>query len=227
MSSDPTPTALPALTTLKLLVVDDSRTCLMLVRNILSTTGCDVHLCDSPVAALSAVRTFKPDVILCDLDMPEMHGFEFIGAVRNMPDVANIPILVMTGRMDSEAMAQSIYAGADAFISKDQVRISLKPHLLAMLRVKVAHEKTIQGKQLEAIQALIGTYKHEFGNSLAILEGTIRRLLRNHPALREDSTTEDIRGALDRIQRTLTKLDELREYSEDVYANNAKTLKVG
>jgi len=224
MSSDQILANLPIL---KLVVVDDSRTCLMHISNILSGSTYKIHLCDSPSAALSEIVNFKPDMILCDLEMPGMHGFEFIKAVRNMPEAAALPILVMTARMDAEAMSQSIHAGADAFISKDQLRISLKPHILAMLRMKVNHEKAIQGKQLEAIQALIGTYKHEFGNSLAVLEGTIRRLHRNHPSLREDSTSDDIQRALDRIQKTLKKLDELREYTEDVYGSNAKILKVG
>ena len=210
----------------RIMIVDDSRAVLEGIRLILSNAQHQVFCTTLPKEALTQLETFNPDLIICDLDMPEMNGYEFIKAVR--ADVArkSTPILVLTGVNDSRAMAQSILCGADAFTPKETIRYAIEPQILALLRIKCIREEALRGKQLSAVQTLIGTYKHDFGNLLAIIEGKTRILIKNHPELEKDPSLQSIQNSAARLLETLKKLDELRTYEEIDYSKGSKTLKI-
>ncbi|PZR18722.1 MAG: hypothetical protein DI536_02260 [Archangium gephyra] len=80
----------------RVLVVDDDRRALELVRAALTPQGYDVETCESGAAALNAARANKPDVLLTDLMMPEMSGFELVEHLAADPALRSIPVLVLT-----------------------------------------------------------------------------------------------------------------------------------
>ncbi len=216
----PTPTA-------KILIVDDSRAFSKGLGSILESSQYELFFETSPVVALSKIDAIAPDIIISDLEMPEMHGFEFIKKLRLNQSLSTVPIMVLTSSNDTDSMSQSILSGADAFCSKDTIRHTIQPQILAMLRLKKIFEGSIRGKQLEAVKALIDTYKHEFGNALTILEGMLRKLSKNHLQIVEDPAMHSIVKSVDRLKETLNKLNELRNYQEESYSLDSKILKVG
>ncbi|MGV3619724.1 MAG: response regulator [Archangium sp.] len=80
----------------RVLVVDDDRRALELVRAALTPQGYDVETCESGAAALVAARARKPDVLLTDLMMPEMSGFELVETLAADPELRSVPVLVLT-----------------------------------------------------------------------------------------------------------------------------------
>lgn len=210
----------------RILLLDDSKAFLSGLCSLLQNSGYELICHSSAHSALDDIKVNNPDVIVCDLSMPEMHGFDFIEKIKQQEALSAVPILVLTGQTDTETMSKSITKGADAFCSKNNIRYVIEPQLQALLRLKTTYENAIRGKQLEAVKNLIGTYKHEFGNALTILEGMIRKLTKNNPVLQDDPAKVRIDSSIERITKTLEKLDKLSNYEEEPYSPDTKILKV-
>ena len=210
----------------RILMLDDSKAFLGGLCSILANSGYELICHTSPYSALEDIQNKIPDVIICDLSMPEMHGFDFIGQIKKIESLSCIPILVLTGETDTETMSNSISNGADAFCSKSNIRFFIEPQLQALLRLKITYENAIRGKQIEAIKNLIGTYKHEFGNALTILDGMFKKILKKHPDLHNEHAKLRIDLSIERMTSTLEKLDKLSNYEEEKYSSSSKIVKV-
>ena len=213
--------------TARILILDDSRAFLSGIKSILASCPYEITSHTSPQNALNEIQLNKFDIIISDLEMPEISGFEFIKRVRENLSLVSVPILALTGTTDTDAMSRAIESGADAFCSKENIRYTIFPQILALLRLRSTYEASTRGMQLEAVKALIGTYKHEFGNSLAIIDGKLRKLNKTFPDILEDPAMESIQSAVKKFNETLLKLNELRHYDEEKYSSGSNILKVG
>jgi CheY-like chemotaxis protein len=81
----------------RILVVDDDKEFLEELREMLAVTGYEVTSVGDSIAAVKAARVVKPDVILLDLRMKAMSGFEVADRLKGFPETAVIPIIAMTG----------------------------------------------------------------------------------------------------------------------------------
>jgi two-component system chemotaxis sensor kinase CheA len=105
----------------KVLVVDDQFTVRELQRSILSTSGYRVEVACDGREALDALRAKGDfDIVVTDLQMPEMDGLELLGALRADPDRSSLPVVVVTSRGSEEDRKRGAEAGADAYIVKDE-----------------------------------------------------------------------------------------------------------
>ncbi|MBI3966295.1 MAG: response regulator [Chloroflexi bacterium] len=98
-----------------MMVVDDDQDILSMVSAILSDEGYDVVTAEHGQAALAALAASEPQVILLDMNMPVMNGWEFTNAYRQMPG-QQAPIVVFTASGMAERTAKEI--GADGFVGK-------------------------------------------------------------------------------------------------------------
>ena len=77
-----------------------------------------VKSAEDGLAALEMLESFDPDIILVDLEMPRMDGFEFLTELRKTPKYAHTPVIVVTGREDVKAVDRAFQAGATSFVVK-------------------------------------------------------------------------------------------------------------
>ena len=101
-----------------ILVVDDSLTTRILEKNILETSGYEVKVATDGLEALSILQSDSCDLVVTDVLMPRMNGFELTAAVRGDPKLKDIPVILVTSlesRVDKE---RGIEVGADAYIVK-------------------------------------------------------------------------------------------------------------
>ncbi len=98
-----------------ILVVDDKANVRTLVRDYLTEQGFHVSTADNGQNALYAARHDKPDLILLDIMMPEMDGYEFIRAYRKESD---IPIILLTAKLEESDKVIGLELGADDYITK-------------------------------------------------------------------------------------------------------------
>ena len=119
VESAPTP-SIPNLRGIRILVVDDDSDALMLLREILETTGADVTTVDSAKAALERVETARPDVLIADLGMPNMDGFELISQLRHARNMAvrDVPAAALTAYARSEDRAKALRTGFQMHLAK-------------------------------------------------------------------------------------------------------------
>jgi PAS domain S-box-containing protein len=111
---------IPALDGIQVLAVDDDQDALGLVREILESAGARVLTESSGVAALRTLGREKPDVLVADLGMPQMDGFDLIEQVRDSPDPAlrTIPAAALTAYARSEDRAKALRSGFELHLPK-------------------------------------------------------------------------------------------------------------
>ena len=104
--------------TLKVLAVDDSRTIRSLIGHTLRSAGIEVTVAEDGLDGLQKLGESVPNVIITDLNMPNMDGFEFVGAVRGESDWHGLPILILTTESAEELKEKARNMGATGWIVK-------------------------------------------------------------------------------------------------------------
>ncbi len=100
------------------LVVDDSITVRRVTERFLQRNGLRVLTAKDGLDAISVMQDEKPDVILLDIEMPRMDGYEFASHVRNDDRVANVPIIMITSRVGDKHRARAIELGVNDYLGK-------------------------------------------------------------------------------------------------------------
>jgi two-component system chemotaxis response regulator CheY len=104
---------------IKILVVDDSATMVMSLKATLTMNGFEVESANNGKVALDKLNSgLKPNLVITDINMPEMGGFELIGKVRALPGFKFVPILTLTTESDNAKRDQGKRAGATGWILK-------------------------------------------------------------------------------------------------------------
>ncbi|HTN44480.1 MAG TPA: response regulator [Nitrospiria bacterium] len=102
----------------KVLLVDDTEFYLKLYKTKLLTEGYVVTTANNGLEAIKAITAEKPDIILLDLVMPVMDGFKFLVTIKADPQLKDIPVVVFSGKGNSDEVGQAITAGAADFLVK-------------------------------------------------------------------------------------------------------------
>jgi two-component system response regulator RpaA len=102
----------------KILVIDDDNLIRMLVRRILELNGYEAVVASTGTEGLNSANTVLPDVILLDVNLPDMDGFAVCAKIRSQATTAQIPVIVMTASDESEYKAQAFANGANDCITK-------------------------------------------------------------------------------------------------------------
>jgi signal transduction histidine kinase/ActR/RegA family two-component response regulator len=113
-------TELAGLNGVKVLALDDEEDALTLLRVVLEAAGAEVSTIASPLAALERIESLDPDVLVVDLGMPEMDGFEFIAHVRasKNPRVRDVPAAALTAFARSEDRTRALRSGFEMHLAK-------------------------------------------------------------------------------------------------------------
>jgi class 3 adenylate cyclase len=132
----------------KILVVDDTPKNVKLLADILSAKGYGVATASSGAEALAQVEAEKPDLVLLDVVMPEMSGYEVCRQIRAKPGAEMLPIVMVTALDPAEERAKGLDAGADDFLSKPIHQAELLARVRSLLRIKELYE-TVQAQAAE------------------------------------------------------------------------------
>ena len=117
------------------LVVDDDPVVRKLTRQLLGKITDAVHAVSSGEDALRVASQLDPDLILLDVTMPDMDGFEVCERLRADPRTREVPIIMVTALNDRQSKLRGLDAGADDFISKPYDRMELRTRVRSILRV--------------------------------------------------------------------------------------------
>jgi CheY-like chemotaxis protein len=100
------------------LIVEDHRDAAESLRDLLELSGCTVQVANSGRRGVEAAREFRPDVVLCDLGLPEMNGYEVAAALRGDPITAGARLIAITGYGREEDQLRCRNAGFDLHLTK-------------------------------------------------------------------------------------------------------------
>jgi DNA-binding response OmpR family regulator/HPt (histidine-containing phosphotransfer) domain-containing protein len=109
----------------KILAVDDDPALLTLLQTLLSPTGMQVVPLATPMQVWTQLQQTQPDLVLLDIEMPDINGFELCRMIRNDPQWNWLPVLVLTAHTDPETLYRTFEAGADDYVTKPIVAADL------------------------------------------------------------------------------------------------------
>jgi len=138
------------LPTSSVLVVDDNPQNVELMQAHLETLNCTTHVAVDGLDALEKVAQVKPDLILLDIMMPKMSGFEVCRRLKADPNFRDIPIIMVTALNELGDIERGVEAGTDDFLSKPINKLELITRVKSLLRVR--HLKS----ELERTLAYLG-----------------------------------------------------------------------
>jgi len=120
--------------TQSVLIVDDEPMTLNLLRMMLEPVGYSVTGVEGGVAALARVNQNRPDVMILDVMMPDMDGITVCKTLRSLPETADLPIVMLSGKTHLNAEAEGLAAGANKYLFKPMSRTDLINSLRAVLK---------------------------------------------------------------------------------------------
>ncbi len=125
----------------KILIVDDTPRNVKLLADLLTVKGYNVVTASSGREALVQVETERPDLVLLDVVMPEMSGYEVCRAIRAQPATAMLPVIMVTALDPGEERVKGIEAGADDFLTKPINQPELLARVRSLLRIKELYDQ--------------------------------------------------------------------------------------
>ena len=101
----------------KILLIDDSRPLLEEIGELLEEEGYDVFMASDPYVAINKVVQWSPDLIITDIKMPVMNGFEVIGFIRSTKHIKDVPILILSSQSSQSEISKGLML-ADIYLKK-------------------------------------------------------------------------------------------------------------
>lgn len=108
-----------------ILVVDDSLTVRKVTARTLERNNLDVILARDGVEALGVLHEQRPDLVLTDIEMPRMDGFELLGAIRNDPQTRSVPVIMISSRTGQKHRSRAEALGVSAYLGKPYAEVDL------------------------------------------------------------------------------------------------------
>ncbi len=136
------------------LVVDDNEQNLELLQAYLEDLGCEIRAARDGVEALANIETREPDLILLDVMMPRMSGFQACSRIKANPRTRDIPVVMVTALNEVGDVERAVESGADDFLTKPVNKLELLTRVRSLLRVR--HLKRQLDRTLEEVRRLSG-----------------------------------------------------------------------
>ena len=124
----------PAILEPKIIALDDDPLVLQCLDQLLSPWGFQLTLLSNPAHFWRALEQTSPDLLILDIEMPELNGLELCEVIRSDPQLSQIPILFLTAHTDPEIVRQVFEAGGDDYVSKPMVGSELVSRILNRLK---------------------------------------------------------------------------------------------
>ena len=124
----------------KIAVIEDNKTNIKLIRYQLEMEGFDVHIEETGNAGLKMIKNQKPDMVILDIGLPDMDGFELCKTLRNDKVTKDYPIIMLTAKGEDRDKIEGLKLGADDYITKpynaDELILRIKNLLTRSIKYK-------------------------------------------------------------------------------------------
>ncbi len=207
-----------------ILAVDDAPTNLSVLVDNLSSNNCRVLTAESAKSALNRLQYVIPDLILLDVMMPEMDGYELCRLLKKHPIYKNIPVIFLTAKSDGEDIVEGFKAGGVDYVTKPFRKVELSMRIETHLELKnarckiqeYAHTLEDRNKRLSEMldekNEFIGVATHDLKNPLSVMTLALdlfKMKTEKKPVKEVDMVVDQMRQSLKRMTSLVTQLLEI------------------
>lgn len=125
------------LTSATILLVDDNEQNLELLQAYLEDVGCRIRTSTDGEEAMNLVAEEPPDLVVLDVMMPRMSGFQVCSKIKSDPAVRDVPVVMVTALNEISDVERAVESGADDFLTKPVLKIELLTRVKSLLRVRL------------------------------------------------------------------------------------------
>jgi signal transduction histidine kinase len=200
------------------LIVDDNPADRALFRTILGRAGYAVYEVARGGEALQKIREVRPHVVILDVNLPDLSGFDVCRAIRADREVASVPVLILTVRHDDADILAGLEAGADDYVAKDAASAIVLERVRRLIQFRQMSSLAMLNQQLVQIGRLLTGIIHEIRGPLSVIRGSAELLKMEESS--EAESREWVDAILRNAQLLQVRLDHLmatvRNTSSDV-----------
>ncbi|MCF6270485.1 MAG: response regulator [Melioribacteraceae bacterium] len=153
----------------KVLVVDDQKDNVFVLKDRLQREGYEILVAYNGETCIEIARSENPDIILLDVMMPGMSGFEVCKKLSKSKVTELIPVLLVTALTEAEDLKEGFQAGAFDYIKKPFNRIELIARVKAALRYRESQQVMLDFEKMRTFSATVSTANHEIKQPLTLI----------------------------------------------------------
>jgi len=159
---------------------------------------------------LSKAGKVRPDMILLDVNLPDMSGFEVLRKLKEDPETSDIPILIMTAMSDTESIVNGFEMGAEDYLVKPFNFVELSARVKAHLTIRRLQKSLVDMERLKTLQQLSISFNHEINNPLTAI-GLFAHVLKNKVPKDCEDCHDCIEGIVSEVERISEKVKKMSE----------------
>ncbi len=215
----------------RILVIDDLPENVFLLKDRLEHEGYVVLTAGCGNSGIEKATDEMPDLILLDVMMPDINGFEVCKTLVNDSRTSDIPILLVTAKTDAEDIKEGLDAGAFDYIKKPINKIELLARVKSALKLSDANKLLVEVEKRNTFFATVVTANHRIKQPLTILSlssAAIKRELKKDK-ISKDTLLDKIKYidiAITEISDVLDQLNTIKEPVLSDYTKNVKMIKI-
>lgn len=160
----------------KILIVDDNVDAVELLEKRLRSEGYNTADAYDGEEGLKKVVEYNPDLIILDVMMPKLDGYEVCKRLKIDENTRYIPVLMLTAKSDVESKVKGLDIGADDYLPKPFDYKELSARIRSLLSIKAAHEKLVVEEKTGALEQMMDQVAHEIRNPLTSIGGFARKV---------------------------------------------------
>jgi signal transduction histidine kinase len=165
----------------KILIVDDAIDTVELLKKRFQAEGYDTEEAYNGEEALNKVPEYNPDLIVLDVMMPKIDGYEVCQRLKSDEKTKYIPIIMLTAKGEIEHKVKGLEIGADDYLPKPFDYKELSARIKSLLKIKEVHEKKVEEEKTGALEQMMDQVAHEIRNPLTSIGGFARKVYNRLP----------------------------------------------
>ena len=210
-----------------ILIVDDNPINIRVVEVMLEKDGYRTVSAMDGATCIEMAKNGRPDLILLDINMPEMSGIEVCKALNQNKQTNNIPIIFVTASTDDETLKEAFESGGTDYVRKPVNRVELLARISSALTQKKAAEKLLEEERLKGILEMAGAVCHELNQPMQAISGMCELLMMDMTENDQlHSNIQKIKHQIDRMAEITRKLMGVTRYTTRSYIGGSKIIDI-
>ncbi len=215
----------PSFKNAKVLVIDDTAEVRMIITESLKIYGFATVVADDGVSGVEMARQHSPDLIICDINMPNMDGYETLTAIRGNDATATTPFIFLSGATEKPNVRRGMELGADDYLTKPFTHKELITAVNARLAKRAELERQSEKKLDELRGNITLALPHELRTPLHGILGLASLMIEDHATMKPAEVLENARFIHDSASRLHRLIENFLVFSQiELMASESKRI---